>query len=407
MYVASKNMKSELNYELQAVRCHNVTGNVSEYFFCEKCRTLSPSNGTQTRKCPHCGTVYTSNDIKDVYPSTDNKQHEKRFSFEFLDSVTVNYTKRDDGSVKDVNGTLLYRVYKYDEFMQNQRSYAYYNRITFNLETNQVYYTINYTGHKDVDFTHFSIVTSYYDVWGDFARVNLVIMEFLFGYYDEHYVSSVPLVLPEWAKSNPSDVVAFFCLKFPVAVTHMTTVDFMDSLLRTIYYACNWDKTLRNALTARSTSEYDVQVRAIYTSYDDYDMYEDKPLLFHPLAVIYARYMYQLGFRKLTSVLSIVTAWFRCVNDNDIFSVWLLDILRKRDHTRKKFFRRLLKQQGEFAVVSSFLSSDLVSYYRDYYFGDSEADMMKEFWKKLKDDDVLMNIDYNVICDSIVRSVVR
>lgn len=372
-YVTSNNLKQHLKLENNI--CLLINDNPitpdDDLYFCGECRTMFSVKHTSgmVLACPNCG--FKPNDTIYINTAIDGAYHID----DIIDSITLNKNLNDDGSVKDMNVTILYRSYKIACDTKKQISWQHYNRILFNFETKQIYYTNKLVLSKNVEFKHFLL---HKELVADKSEFSFIIPLVIKEIYDTY---GIVCQNNTWYNSTPknmqSPTLAFMCLKFPIMMNfaydlwtsykrRIKTYCTVDMHIAMIYWTCNYDRVLKKALTSTTEKEYIERTDEIIRK-----MTNDTNIINsarnNPLYVVYAQYMYHLGFRDFNSVERVVNYVSQPNAHNRDMSVWVFDMLRKRMHIRNKMYRRLLKTNSEDKLLDDLFDSNIKCKYTEFF----------------------------------------
>lgn len=404
-YVTSKNLKNKYK---TTKHLYVISENYNK-LFCEKCRKVSAVT-SKNKVCPRCG-------FKDSHPKYVSSYYTNgstAFVYDIVDSVTINKNIDDEGAIHDINATILYRNYQIDDETDHMKSYQFYDRIIFNFDTKQIYYTSKSVLSHKVDFSHFKIYKEPVFEKCEFSPMLHTIIKQI---YDTYGISksNVPFY-NTLSVSFKSNAFAFMCLKFPIVTLYMyhTWLGYkqtykindkentVDMHIQMIYWSCNYDKTLKKVLTATSIDEYAALAKPMIENFtNDVDIIDEK--IRNPIFIIYARFMYMLGFREFDSVEKVVSYMMNPDSGEKKMSVWLFDMIRKRHHTRNKMYRRFFKHMSEQRVVDMLVLSNRQSTYLDFYQCLGECYSINRFYTFL--DDGLNDLNFSNNIDSIVSEV--
>lgn len=369
--------------------------NVDNYF-CGECRSILHIKHSSNTVCPNCGLKY------DDYSYNNNESNPQEIRLDWvydvyhvndmIDSVTINKGFNEDGSIKDINVTILYHSYKIAHDLQKSASWQHYDRILFNFETKQIYYTDKVSLSKKTNFQHFKLHQASVTNMSKFSvAIQSVIREIYYEY-------NIPCNRDSWWNATPenmkSSVIAFMCLKFPIMMNYaydlwtsyerkFNSSCVVDIHISMIYWTCNYDRVLKKALMSTTEQEYIERTDAIMQEITDNDSVL-KSARNNPLYVVYARYMHQLGFTSFSSVERIVDYVSRENAQKTDISIWILDMLSKRTHIRNKMYRRLLKVHEEDALLDMFLASNYTDTYLHFFSSSSQRAHMNVFYNQLE-----------------------
>lgn len=416
-YIVSKNLKHEYklkNHMYKLLPMDNCVSDAENYF-CGECRHILSFKDTSNIVCPHCGVDYNK------YKRNENEANVQDIPLAYLcefysidkliDSVTINKSFSDDGKIRDINVTILYHSYKIDSDLQHQISWQHYDRILFNFETKQVYYTNKLSLSKKVDFEHFKI---YEECTTRSSIFSAMIPSIIKEIYDSYGIACTNTT---WYNSTPvnmqSSKIAFMCLKFPIMMNYAYDLWIsykrrknvyynVDMYISIIYWACNYDRVLKKALTSTTEKEYVERTDEIMHGVTN-DSNLIKSVRNNPLYIVYARYMHQLGFDSFYSVKRVVDYILPEEVSKTNVSVWVYDMVCQRTHIRNKMYRRFLKTRSEDDVLDMLFNAKSKCIYVKYFSGYNQRFEINKFYyileQKLNKIDFSNDIDY--IFDSI------
>lgn len=397
-YVTSHDIKRELEPNpTWYLLYHNIK---LKYVFCPFCRKLTDLSYRKTITnepivCSHCHKVLPSMDgATSVTADAYNKQNELRYHVnDVISSVTINHTKRDDGTWKDVNCTVLTHDYQFRASDMQRTSFTKYRRVTCNFDNNQIYFTTKQQGYEELKFEHLlnhisslaecdDYRVSGQDVLG--IAIYPLIQEVM-AYYNCFSDVELKAMNRSTCAYRSSYILLFLYLKFPVAMQpmHASVLDVYNSITPTglsfadiyittnmMYWVCNHDKQLRNVLTARTFADYHRGYLRFAEQFSYFPGDVLKPLSdrkYHPLLLVFLRFMRQLGFQNLDSPIAVFDYIHDQISYQDSCSIWVYELLHKRNHTRKKFYKRLIAALGEDEVLCQLIGSQFQAVYAEYY----------------------------------------
>ena len=414
-YITSKNLKNKFRRKNHLY----ILGENNEKVFCEKCRKLSDSNTSNLSVCPNCGLKDTS---YRHYCFCYNMYRIDRI----IDSININKSIDDNNTniVHDMNITILFRCYDIDPSMSHIKTYQNYSRIIFNFDTKQIYYTQKNINSKKVCFSHFNIYKEH--IFNTDFIFSPMMHDIIKNIYDIYNIpkTEVPFYkkLPKQFKTS---LFGFMCLKFPIVTIYMydkwltylqlygKTIYYtgiikdcntIDMHMKMIYWSCNDDKVLKKALTATSNAEYITLSKQIVEKFtSDISVINDK--IKNPIFVIYARFMYMLGFRDIKSVEHVINHLMNYDSYKDEISIWFFDMLQKRTHTRNKMYRRFFKYKSETDIITMLENADFRCTYYDTFHRDFFACELNHFYSVLKMhfDKINFSDNINDICNTILN----
>ena len=402
-YVTSKDYKDVVLPDEPFLIVH--TDKSKLYCFCAKCRTFTiadkqSKNGALIKQntCPHCGKIDLNIGRLPAFGSS--YIHVNRYGkceVCAVDAITLNHTVNDDGSWKDVNATIFYRTYWFSKDGTTQQSYSYYRRITCNFMMNQIYLIEHKPRRKGYPvFKHYLPIHAYNQ---ENALLGSYLCPIIFDYYNSNLAAGDTLFSKSFMYSTLPYL--FAALKFPVVAA---SPYYDTNILGILHFACDHDKVFRDAVTVRSISAYRQNVFEICSVFSNFDV--DYEFLYHPFTMLYARYMYQLGFRDFMSVELVVSKWMSILHADEshrFISGWLYDFVLKRDHVRKKFYRRFLKAHGEADAIEQFLTSTFGIYVAPSV---PTIELFTTFWATLHaEPSFVEDLDYGMTCDQLLHSV--
>lgn len=420
-YITSNNLKKSLKLKNHMYRLLPVNDNEKsdvETYFCGECRSILHIKNSQPIICPNCGLKYKDYNSNGCLNEVNNKDISIDTYFgvyhidDLIDSVTINKSFNDDGSIKDINITLLYHSYKISSDLQSKISWQHYDRILFNFETKQVYYTNKLALSKKVEFKHFKLHQEFVCGLSKFSKaIQSVIKEIYKAYH-------ISWPYKTWSDATPanmqSPMIAFMCLKFPIMMNYAYPLwtsykrrknasYIVDMHISMIYWACNYDRVLKRALTSVTEQEYvertnDIMCEMTCNSNNIVQSVKN------PLYIVYARYMHQLGFNSFGSVERVVNFVSIEYSHQRNVSTWIWDMLCKRIHVRNKMYRRFLKIYSEGTLLDMLFSSAITEKYDNYFSGYSVKQDIDAFYTFLEQQFNDINFSENI--DDIFHSII-
>ena len=371
-YVTSNNLKKNLKLKNSIYRFIPEEDDLDiDSYFCGECRKIFEAPKVVkpgSIVCPKCG--FKSKILYSYFYGEYNVDA-------ILDGVTINKSFNDDGNVRDINITMLRRSYKIQADLQKQISWQYYNRVLFNFETKQAYYTNKQLLSKKVEFSHFLLHKEVATESSEFSPVIPRIIQEIYNEYGIKPETGVNTWYNATPKNMRSSVIAFMCLKFPILMNfaydlwtsykcRTNQYGSIDVQITIVYWVCNYDRTLKAALTAITEETYIERTDAILGKMTN-DVALIKSVRYNPLYVIYARYMYCLGFREFDSVERIVSLMSQPDIHKLKIGIFVIDLLRKREHVRNKMYKRLLKVYTEQQLLDIICDSRVKCTYREFF----------------------------------------
>lgn len=418
-YITSKNLKNIFQPEDTHENYAYLIGNGHAKMFCRHCRMISDTNDNEAPKtCPCCGLQ----NMQPRYMYSDYLDKDTYHIPDIIDSMTINKNVDENHVIQDINMTILYRNYAINTATDHVVSYQYYKRVTFNFDTKQIYYTKKQVLSHKVNFSHFKIYMESVVCESDFAPLIPMVVQQI---YDAYEIPINPMNYIPFHNSLPqiykSPTFAFMCLKFPVVMIYLYRIwseyskynalpynrertNTLNMHAQILYWSCNYDKTLKKALTATSMDEYDDLTQEVVGKFTS-DMFVVANKIRNPIFVVYARFMYMLGFREITSVEKVMNHMMNFDSADQKISMWFFDMIRKRHHTRNKFYRRLLKHHSETYVIDMLETSTNKTNYFEFhqsYNGHGDIDL---FYDVI--DDYIDQIDFSDDIDTIFSEYVN
>lgn len=375
--IIAKGFYSEVGYQLEG------TNTKQPYLFCTKCRKLGPYGVI----CKHCGEDYSikQNGEDRLYNPVLSMTKVRRYVYhadDLINAININMETDDtDGHVISVNATVLYHNYLFDADEDVIQQYRHYQRLIYHLDNRQIY--LSCRGKPEYHKTYRHLLPYNMSFWDTISNPLCLHHKKLFQYLNflvvqkiyEIYGLSVRKDLGQDEDGSfigLTPVMGFYCMKFPVMMNqygawHPDVIQ--KDELSMIYVVTNHDKKIRNVLISRSKTDYINGVMAVFKKFGlSRPEHLDSPLYF-----IFASILWQYGFRQWYSVEQIVEYVKQQMakmnsSNGHVYSLWICELLRKRNHTKKKFFHRILKKQEESQVVFDMLSEqNTMVYYQTYF----------------------------------------
>lgn len=356
--------------------CTDVTISGDIKFFCSDCRKLYSVSAKGHCVCPVCNKKSAS--LRHMFHFTFPQQMYRcknaiAMVQDVIDNVTIN--KSWQGSeLKDENVTILYRDYLWSDDFKVQQSFTKYHRMIVSFENKQLYFTGKATGNKHVHFEHYKPwtgVIGYYDsVYNQFNRyVKYMVNEV----YSNYGLESIYANKMYGSCKNLSTVGFLYnCLKFPIAFKYVMALGeacgdnygvrsksrpLINMMAYWLYIASKSESFLLHTLCATDEDTYFNNIRQICDKFDNPDALFDFCVTY-PLGIVFAQNLHHYGFTQSQSVVKLV---MRMVNDssNRCLPVWLYELLSKRNHAQRKFWKRMLTKIYEADLIDMIVNSNI------------------------------------------------
>lgn len=352
-------------------------------FFCGTCRKLHIIQDVEPYMCPVC--MKKSINIQmltEGRPITiKNFKNVDAMSKDYIDSVTINKSWQD-GKLKDENVTILYRDYMWSDAFKTQQSFSRYSRMIMSFENQQLYFTEKSSGNKKVNFSHYKSWTNVveYDNYSIYNKFTKYIHHMVDDVYANYGLASIYDGNAYNFKSLSTVGFLYNCLKFPIAFKSVMKLasEFNDNYVKnsdgrkTINNMCYWlylgskiDSKLLHTLCATDESVYIDNIHSLCYDFDKPDELFDFCMK-NPLGIVFAENLHHYGFVQSLSVMKLADKMIHVSSGNAYASVWLYEFLYKRNHSRRKFWKRMLTKIDEVNLIDMILSSKITGEYACY-----------------------------------------
>lgn len=355
-------------------------------FFCSTCRKLHIIPNVEPYMCPVCMKKSINRRmLSEGYQITIKQfKHVDAMAKDYIDSVTINKSWQD-GKLKDENVTILYRDYMWSDGFKLQQSFSRYKRMIVSFENQQLYFTEKASGNKHVNFSHYESWASVvaYDEYSIYSKFKKYVHYMVDEVYANYGLTSIYDGTSYNAKSLSTVGFLYNCLKFPIVfkAVMQKAAAFNDNYVKesqgrkTINNMCYWlylgskiDSKLLHTLCATNEDVYIDNLRNICAYFDKPDELFDF-CINNPLGIVFAENLHHYGFLHTVSVIRLADKMANVQSQYGYASIWLYEFFYKRNHSRRKFWKRMLTKIDEVDLIDMILTSNITSEYECYICG--------------------------------------
>lgn len=397
-----------------------LTDNLGSYYgdvYCPACGTISKQvpSPSKTKQCPSCNKKFShvslvAGHFMDKMYVKLNVRPDKQAStmcfgtIEYPAYLAVSRSERD-GHLRAIRLVGIHRkliiLYDTDTGTYSKQTWSEKYCTSFNLEKRMTYYMQDFTDSeykKDelvrvgIDSTchkcglHFYNVPDY--LCGGIYAGTTPVKRTIRSIFQEYILSDIlnemgltdlkSYLFAQSDYSNPYAAIAY--LRYPVVVRKIFQLfydqygtdmklsgmqdefwAYLDFQLGFIIWCCKYDRFISKLMSSPTEDLYDQQIeclidRTFRRNQETYQLIKN-----NPLAACMLWYTYQLGFRNLDFVSSLITQG-KCAQN--MYGLSFADnatalgyLLSERTHPVKVFFRHAIRERGEADVVDDILKS--------------------------------------------------